>query len=155
MKIRPFVAIGILATMLAGPGSAWAAPQCFSPFSGVYIMFEQPVTSTLGAVHGRSWGALASCAGLSSWPLVGSAHYSKADGLVVAFRVFTVDAATCGAIDYIGTLSGSTLSGPFQLFNQRTNFGNSGTWTEIPCPAPPEEPIKPVAGVDVNGNSTK
>jgi hypothetical protein len=145
----------IVGALLLAPGMALAAPQCFQPFSGVYIRFEQPLTSTATAQHGRVFGALSGCAGLVSWPVVGSSHRSKTDGLVVAFRAFTVDANNCGAVDWIGTLKGKPLSGPFQLFNQRTNFGNSGTWTQVSCPAPPEERATPFAGVDPLGNASK
>ena len=154
MNIKRSIAVLVSAALLA-PGLAMAAPQCFSPFSGVYIRFEQPVTDSAVARNGRVFGALSSCAGLSSWPVVGNSYHSKTDGLVVAFRAFTVDAGNCGAVDWIGTLSGKPLSGPFQLFNQRTNFGNSGTWTQVTCPNPPEEKAHPTAGVDPLGNSTK
>src|SRR5579872_2116339 len=145
MNIQRSMAVFVGALLLA-PGLAMAAPQCFSPFSGVYVRFEQPVTDSAVARNGRVWGALSSCAGLSSWPVVGNSYHSKKDGLVVAFRAFTVDANTCGAVDYIGTMSGKPLSGPFQLFNQRSNFGNSGTWTQVTCPQPPEEKAHPPAG---------
>jgi hypothetical protein len=151
MGIKRSIAI-ILGAMLLAPGMALAAPQCFQVFSGVYLRFEQPVTSSTVARNGRMWGALSSCAGLSSWPVVGNSYRSKKDGLVVAFRVFSVDANSCGAPDWIGTMSGKPLSGPFQLWNQRTNFGNSGTWTQINCPSPPEERAAPPAGVDAQGN---
>src|SRR3981081_720215 len=142
----------ILGAMLLAPGMALAAPQCFQVFSGVYLRFEQPVTSSTVARNGRMWGALSSCAGLSSWPVVGNSYRSKTDGLVVAVRGVSVDSNSCGAPDWIGTMSGKPLSGPFQLWNQRTNFGNSGTWTQINCPSPPEERAAPPAGVDAQGN---
>ena len=154
MSIRQSIVVLVGAALLA-PGLAVAAPQCFSPFGGVYIRFEQPVTDSTVARNGRVWGSLASCAGLSSWPVVGSSYRSKTDGLVVAFRAFTVDANSCGAIDWIGTLSGKPLSGRFQLFNQRTNFGNSGTWTQVACPKPPENGAKTPVGVDALGNVAK
>jgi hypothetical protein len=154
MRITRSIAM-IMAATLAAPTLALAGPQCFSPFSGVYIRFEQPVTPNSEARVGRTWGALASCDGLSSWPVAGYAYKSRTDGgFVFAFRAFTLDADSCGAVDYIGTLSGAPLSGPFNLFNQRTDFGNSGTMTEVACPAPPEE-AKPPVGVDALGNSEK
>jgi len=67
----------------------------------------------------------------------------------------TVDANNCGAVDFIGTLSGKPLSGPFQLYNQRSNFGSSGTWTQIKCPTPPTNGAKLPAGVDPLGNVAK
>jgi hypothetical protein len=154
MRIARSIAVLVSVALLA-PSLALAAPQCFQPFSGVYVRFEQPVTTTTTAQHGRVWGALSGCAGLSSWPVVGSSHRSKTDGLVIAFRAFTVDANNCGAVDYIGTLKGKPLSGPFQLFNQRTNFGTSGTWTQVTCPAPPEMREQPPVGVDAQGNLAK
>ncbi len=154
MKLKQSIVIIIGAVLLA-PGMAFAAPQCFQEFTGVYLRFEQPVTDSTVARNGRVWGALSSCDGLSSWPVVGNSYHSKTDGLVVAFRAFTVDASTCGAVDFIGTMSGKPLSGPFELFNERSNFGNSGTWTEIKCPTPPEKGVKLPAGVDPFGNVSK
>lgn len=154
MKIKRSIAV-LLGTVLLAPVMALATPQCFQLFTGVYLRFEEPVTDTPVARNGRVWGALSSCDGLSSWPVVGNSYHSKKDGLVVGFRAFTVDANTCGATDWIGTMKGSPLSGPFELWNQRTNFGNSGTWTEITCPVPPEDGAKPPAGVDPLGNLAK
>jgi hypothetical protein len=45
----------------------------------------------------------------------------------------TVDAAGCGAVDEIAALSPTTLSGPFQLHNDRNNFSNTNTLTPAPC----------------------
>jgi hypothetical protein len=154
MNIKRSIAL-IVGAVLLTPGLALAAPQCFQVFSGVYVRFEQPITATETAQTGRTWGALSSCDGLVSWPVIGSSHHSKTDGLTLAYRAMTVDANTCGAVDFIGTLSGKPLSGPFQLFNQRTNFGNSGTWTQIKCPAPPTNGAKLPAGVDPLGNVAK
>jgi hypothetical protein len=154
MSVKRSIAVIVGAVLLA-PGVALAAPQCFQPFTGVYIRFEKPLTDSTVARNGRVWGALSSCAGLSSWPVVGNSYHSKTDGLVLAFRAFTVDANTCGGVDFIGTLKGKPLSGPFQLFNQRTNSGSSGTWTQITCPTPPEERALPPAGVDALGNMAK
>jgi hypothetical protein len=154
MGIKQSIAVLVGAVLLA-PGLAVAAPQCFQVFSGVYVRFEQPITYTETAQTGRTWGALSMCDGLVSWPVIGSSHHSKKDGLTLAYRAMTVDANTCGAVDFIGTLKGTPLSGPFQLFNQRTNFGNSGTWTEITCPHPPEDGAKPPVGVDPLGNLAK
>ena len=154
MRIKRSIAVLVGAVLLA-PGMALAAPQCFQLFSGVYLRFEQPVTDSTVARNGRVWGALSSCDGLSSWPVVGNSYHSKKDGLVVAFRAFTVDAGNCGATDWIGTMKGSPLTGPFELYNQRTNFGNTGTWSEIKCPTPPEDGTKLPAGVDPLGNAAK
>jgi len=156
-RIKRSIAVIVGAALLA-PSMALAAPQfqCFQVFTGVYIRFNQRVKfNTTAALNGRTWGALSGCDGLSSWPIVGSSHHSKTDGLVLAYRAMTVDANTCGAVDFIGTLKGNPLSGPFQLFNQRTNFGSSGTWTQIKCPTPPENGAQPPAGVDALGNVAK
>jgi hypothetical protein len=154
MKIKQSIAV-LLGAVLLAPGMAFAAPQCFQVFSGVYVRFEQPITSTEKAQIGRTWGALSSCDGLVSWPVIGSSHFSKTDGLTLAYRAMTVDANTCGAVDFLGTLSGKPLSGPFQLFNQRTNFGGSGTWTQITCPTPPNSGAQLPSGVDPLGNVAK
>jgi len=152
MKRSMAVIVGVL---LLAPGVALAGPQCFQVFNGVYIRFNESVTNTTVAHRGRTWGALSGCAGLVGWPIVGSSHLSKTDGLVLEYRAFTVDANNCGAVDFIGTLKGKPLSGPFQLFNQRTNFGSTGTWTEVACPTPPEHGAEPPAGVDALGNGAK
>jgi hypothetical protein len=154
MKIKHSIVVLVGAVLLA-PGLALAAPQCFQVFSGVFVRFEQPITNTETAQTGRTWGALSSCDGLVSWPVIGSSHHSKTDGLTLSYRAMTVDANTCGAVDFIGTLSGKPLSGPFQLFNQRTNFGNSGTWTQITCPKPPKNGAQLPSGVDALGNAAK
>ena len=154
MKIKQAIAVLVGAVLLA-PGFSVAAPQCFQVFSGVYVRFEQPVTNYETAKKGRTWGALSSCDGLVSWPVIGSSHFSKTDGLTLAYRAMTVDANNCGAVDFIGTLSGKPLSGPFQLFNQRTNFGGTGTWTEITCPKPPRVGAQLPSGVDPLGNAAK
>jgi hypothetical protein len=154
MRIKQAI-VTIVGAVLLAPSMALAAPQCFQLFSGVYLRFEQPVTDSTVARNGRVFGALSSCDGLSSWPVVGNSYHSKANGLVVGFRAFTVDANNCGATDWIGTMSGKPLSGPFELFNQRTNFGNTGTWTEITCPPPPEKGVKLPASVDPLGNPSK
>jgi hypothetical protein len=153
MAMKRSIAI-ILGALLLDPGMALAGPQCFQVFNGVYVKFNQPVTTTSTAQNGRIWGSLQGCAGLASWPVVGSSHHSKKDGLVLAYRAFTVDANNCGAVDVIGTLKGKPLSGPFQLYNQRTNFGTTGTWTQVSCPTPPESGTPP-AGVDALGNVAK
>jgi hypothetical protein len=154
MKIKQSIAI-LVGVVLLAPGLAQAAPQCFQVFSGVYVRFEQAIGDTDTAETGRTWGALSGCDGLVSWPVIGSSHHSKTDGLTLAYRAMTVDANTCGAVDFIGTLSGKPLSGPFQLFNQRTNFGSSGTWTQITCPKPPKNGSKLPSGVDALGNVGK
>jgi hypothetical protein len=152
---RGWVVLVVVGVLFLSPAVAQTgAPQCFQMFSGVYIQFNKPVTTTITAQNGRVWGSLASCAGLSSWPVVGSSHLSKVDGLVLGFRAFTVDAANCGAVDFIATLSGNPLSGPFQLWNERKGGGNSGTMTQISCPLPPvEQPL--LLGVDIFGNRVK
>ena|SRR5277367_660156 len=152
MRITRLIAVVVAGAALLAPSLALAAPQCFQLFSGVYLRFEEPVTDSTVARNGRVFGALSSCDGLSSWPVVGNSYHSKTDGLVVAFRAFTVDASSCGATDWIGTMSGKPLSGPFQLWNQRTNFGSTGTWTQVACPKPPTEGTKLPAGIDPLGN---
>jgi hypothetical protein len=156
MSIRKWVTLLAVGSFLMAPGNALAAPQCFQVFSGVYVMFNRPVTTTgTSALNGRTWGALSPCAGLSSWPIVGSSHNSKKNGLVVAYKAFTADATSCGSAEFIGTMSGSPLSGGFQLWNQRTSFSNTGTWTQIACPTPPEPALLTTGETDAMGNSAK
>jgi hypothetical protein len=157
MSTKRWMAIAAVVSVLCANGSAFAAPQCFSVFGGtVTAEFNTPLTGN-GLVNGRMFGALASCAGLTAWPLVGSSYKSATHATVVAFRVFTVD-ASFGAVDWIASLT--SLSGPAQLHNDRNNFSNSTTMTVTACPVPlpgirsdiSEQPSAPV-GVDEVGNS--
>ncbi len=151
---RTLLATMIVAVLLLAPGGAMAADQCFAVFGGSTIIeFNHPVTATTTALNGRVFGGLAACDNLVSWPVVGSAHHSNGHGLVVAFRAFTVDAASCGAADWIAVLNGSPLSGTAQLWNQRTNFGNTTTMTAVSCPKLPGKQKRAI-GVDPLGNSS-
>jgi hypothetical protein len=152
MNAKALLAVVVVATMLFAPGGALAADQCFSMFNGsVIIEFNNPVSTTATPLNGRIFGGLSSCDGLVSWPVVGSAHHSKGNGLVLAWRAFTVDDTVCGATDWIALLNGKPLSGPVQLWNQRTNFGNTTTMSVVSCPKLPKKPTPP-AGVDPLGN---
>jgi len=140
------------------PRPAVAGPQCFSTFGGtVTVLFNSKVTSTK-PLSGRIFGALASCAGLDAWPVLGSAVRNAAKTQVtLAFRAMTVDNAICGAADFIAALSLPTLSGPLQLHNDRSGFSNTDTLTLVPCPTspPPAASVRPATGVDVLGNSNQ
>ena len=54
MKIKQSIGM-IMGAMLLAPGMAFAAPQCFQEFTGVYLRFEQPVTDSTVARNGRVW----------------------------------------------------------------------------------------------------
>ena len=78
---------------------------------------------------------------------------------MLGYRAMTVDAAGCGAVDEIAALNPSTLSGPFQLHNDRNNFSNTSTLTPAPCAAVPllANQAAPVASgqKDQAGNSAQ
>lgn len=150
MRIR--IAAAVILALLLSSIPVFATNQCFTAFSGsVTFVFQKPVTNTTYAVKGRVFGALSSCFGLSAWPVVGSS-FKSGGNVVVAFRSFTVDAPTCGATDWITNLSGSPLSGPADLHNDRTNFSNSTTLTQVSCSDVISNSRKPPAGRDVFGN---
>jgi hypothetical protein len=131
-------ALGVLAALGAGPSSA---STCFTGFGGtIHYQFTQNSSAfTSGgtrAVAGIEFGALSSCAGLARWPLIGAVQVD-ASGAVLGFRAMSVDATGCGAVDVIANLNTSTLSGPLQLHNDRTNFSNTSTLVLAPCVVPP------------------
>ena len=150
MRVR--ITAAVIVTLLLNCGQMFATNQCFTAFGGsVSFVFQKPVTNTTYAVKGRTFGALASCFGLSAWPIVGSS-YKSGSNVVVAFRAMTVDAPNCGAVDWITNLSGSPLSGPADLHNDRTNFSNSTTLTQVSCTDVMSKDRKPPAGRDALGN---
>jgi hypothetical protein len=132
-------AIAVL-PILAG-GRPASAQSCFTAFGGsVHYQFTlSPATLKAPGIRnlaGVVFGALAACAGQTHWPVVGTA-VSNAKVVVLGYRAMTVDAAGCGAVDEIAALNPSTLSGPFQLHNDRSNFSNTSTLTPAPCAAVP------------------
>ncbi len=146
-------AIAICLTIAAG--TAFAGQQCFTAFGGtVTYAFNAKVTSKK-ALSGRIFGSLASCAGLTAWPIVGSAftNASKTQ-ITLAFRAMTVDAAACGAVDHIVTLSLPGLTGNLELHNDRNSVSNTSAITVADCPAaiPPAVVPRSVGGADVFGN---
>jgi hypothetical protein len=147
--------------ILAGATPA-LAQACFTAFGGS-IQYQFTVTPTLKAPGIRStpgvvFGALAACAGQTHWPLVGTAVANNRV-VVLGFRAMTVDAAGCGAVDEIAALNPTTLSGPFQLHNDRNNFSNTSTLTPAPCVAVPllaAQAAPPATGQkDPAGNSAQ
>lgn len=153
------------ATQYGSGYSDATAEICFTAFNGkVHYQFslDGRLPSSDGAfpLQGRVFGALISCAGLAQWPVMGTVVVDG-DQIVLAFRAMTVDAATCGAIDYIVHLDSATLSGPLQLYNNRKDFSNASTLTLAAC-ANPSALINPSqrslrgngfnGGVDPQGN---
>jgi hypothetical protein len=119
------------------------ASTCFSAFGGsVHYNFAPPLASftTPGtySTPGVVFGSLSPCAGLSKWPIVGTVTVT-ATSVVLGFRTFTVDAASCGAVDNIVSLTPKLLSGTLQLHNDRNNFSNTSAFVNGPCVAPPPE----------------
>jgi hypothetical protein len=136
--------------------AAKAAQTCFTAFSGtVHYQFDGDVTSPGNhPLNGVEFGALSHCASLTKWPLTGTAINTKA-ALVFAWRAFNVDAADCGATDYIANLSPKTMGGSLQNHNDRTNKSNSSSMVHAACVAPPAAaaaPAIPHNGKDANGN---
>lgn len=152
MRLR--LASAVLASGLA----AWnmcAATTCFSAFGGsVQYQFVGKSTffSTPGmhAIPGVVFGSLSSCAGLSFWGVVGTV-VNDGKTTVLGLRDETADATNCGAVDVTVQLSQTTLSGPLQLYNERTNFGNTSTLAPAKCLPVPQHPVAR-RGRDVMGN---
>ncbi len=157
VKTNRFLAIlGVFLTILIGQGSA-SAKQCFSLFSGeVTLEVNSSVTSS-GALSGRVFGGgLSSCGGLSAWPIVGSAFKNNSGGITLAVRSMTVDAAGCGAVDYLVPLAGKPLSGPAQFHNDRNNVSSTTTMTQVACPKPlpgAQPGAASMTGPDAQGNT--
>jgi hypothetical protein len=148
--------------ILAGATPA-LAQACFTAFGGsIHYQFTltpaQLKAPGIRSTPGVVFGALAACAGQTHWPLVGTAVANNRV-VVLGFRAMTVDAAGCGAVDEIAALNPTTLSGPFQLHNDRNNFSNTSTLTPAPCVAVPllaAQAAPPATGQkDPAGNSAQ
>jgi hypothetical protein len=140
MFSRKLILCGVIAVALAGADTA-SAQTCFTAFGGsIHFQFSPSVAAFkapgIRSVAGVTFGALAPCAGLTHWPLVGT-NVSDREKIVLGFRAMTVDAADCGAVDVIASLRRSNLTGPLQLHNDRNNFSNTNTLTPAPCVAVP------------------
>lgn len=145
IRVAMLALLGLFVIMACSAVDANAQQSCFTGFSGsVFYVFNVANLTSVGRVvsplAGRVSGALAACAGLSEWPIFGSAILNVAGTqAILAFRVMTVDTTNCGAVDNIVVLNLLTGSGPLQLFNQRTVFSNTTTLTAISCAlAPPD-----------------
>jgi hypothetical protein len=117
------------------------AEICFTAFEGtVYYQFSLngrlPSNAVAFPLQGRVFGALVPCAGLGQWPVMGTVVVDGGQ-IVLGFRAMTVDAASCGAVDYIARLDPATLTGPLQLHNGRNDFSNQSTLTPGACARPP------------------
>jgi len=141
-KMRTFAAL-IAASSLIGAQDAAATQTCFTWNSGsTHLQFNSAFTgSGLHALTGVEFGGLSPCAGLSHWPVFGTA-FTKGNTIVMGFRAETVDADGCGAVDYIVKLALSTMSGPLQLHNDRTDSSNKNrlvpaSCTGVPAAVPP------------------
>jgi hypothetical protein len=161
----------ILGALLAlSSPTAQGQEICLSAFGGrsFYVFNLSNLTEVgriLSPISGRISGdGLAACAGLSEWPIVGSAVLSiGGNEATLAFRAFTVDALSCGATDNIAVIDLATGTGPLQLNNVRSHFGNSTTMTVIPCgtaaaslgdeTTAPRSTL-PAGTVDVQGNAS-
>lgn len=145
--------------LIAAAPIADAAEVCFTAFGGsVHYQFKTS-TNRLKAVGtkpiaGRVFGALAACAGLTQWPITGTA-ISRSSQIILGFRAMTVDAAACGAVDLIVDLDPATLSGPLQLHNDRNNGSNTSTLVPAACINPlalGEAGLLAAGQADVQGN---
>src|SRR5215471_13364918 len=136
-RSRSFIA-AITSFALIATTSAASADTCFTLFGGATNLQFKGAIRNLGyhPLVGVTFNGLSPCAGLSHWAVSGAA-YSEAGSIVLGYRVESADAANCGAVDFTATLDPATLSGPFQLHNDRTNFSNSGTLTKAGCVAVP------------------
>jgi hypothetical protein len=131
---------GMTAAALANTAVA-SAQTCFTAFGGsIHYQFTASVPAFKApgtrSLAGVTFGALASCAGLTHWPLVAT-EVSDRQKIVLGFRAMTVAASGCGAVDYIASVSQSALNGPLQLHNDRNNFSNTSTLTPASCAVVP------------------
>ena len=138
-----------------------AADLCFLTLgNGVEFQFKTTMTRLKAAgekcLNGRVFGAnLADCAGLKQGPVTGTTFTPSTGLITMGFTAGTVDAAGCGAVDYIVTLDPHTLSGSLQLHNDRTNFSTTSTFAPVACAPQPsaDDPSSSIAGEDAQGNS--
>ncbi|HUY18355.1 MAG TPA: hypothetical protein VMV15_03935 [Candidatus Binataceae bacterium] len=156
MKAKGMMVTAVVSLVLIVSGSAYAR-QCFSLFNGTVTLEVNSSVKATGPLNGREFGTgLASCAGLSAWPIIGSAFRSASGDIVLAWRAMTVDTSSCGAVDFIVDLSGKPLSGTALLHNDRSDFSNSTTMTKVACPRPlpsaREFESAPAQGLDLQGN---
>ncbi len=135
------------------------ATTCFSAFGGAIhyhfsissLALKTPGTKTFS---GQTFGALVPCAGLDQWPVTATANVKNGQ-IILGFRAMTVDAAGCGAVDYIVNLDPHTLSGPLELHNDRNNFSNTSTLAPAACVNPPSATaLAPLSSIreDLQGN---
>jgi hypothetical protein len=159
MKTHRKVSSAPLAVALAlvSMQNAARADVCFTAFGGSIHYQFAGTTSAFRAIGTRNlagvtFGSLVPCAGLTHWPLVGT-EVANGRSIILGFRAMTVDASSCGAVDFIVALNPTRLSGPLQLHNDRTNSSNSSTLVPAACVAPPAvAPLQP-GEEDVNGNT--
>jgi hypothetical protein len=156
-KLRSISALACVAASIQF-GTASAAQTCFTAFKGtIHYQFDGDVVSAGNhALNGVEFGALSNCAGLRKWPMVGTA-VNTPTALVLGWRSFTLDAAGCGAADFIVNLSPKTLAGPLQNHNDRTNVSKTDRLVHAPCITPPAAAAAVGAntvtkGNDANGN---
>jgi hypothetical protein len=131
----------IVSPLLLGSRAARADDEvCFKAFGGAirYVLNIRSLTvvdRVTSPVSGRVFGnGLAPCAGLSEWPLVGSMIIGQlATRATIAFRAFTVDADTCGAVDHIVDLTLTTGFGAVQIHNDRNNASNASSFLIADC----------------------
>jgi len=157
-RLPRWIAIGLGAMLsLAVTPLSEAAEVCFTTFGGgTHVQFKTTATRLKAAgekaLVGRIFGGLAPCAGLNQWPLTGVA-IASGNQIILGFRASTVDAAGCGAVDYIVNLDATSLSGPLQLHNDRNNGSNTSTLNPAACANPfGEGEPSSLAGEDPNGN---
>ena len=72
----------------------------------------------------------------------------------MGYRAETADASECGAVDFTVDLDPSTMTGTLQLYNERTNFGNTDTLTKSKCATVPPRHVGGASrqGKDAFGN---
>lgn len=145
MKTRQYLRLfvgGIAGILCLTMGSFAWAEKCFTAFGGTVHYQFATIATTLKATGtrtfgGRTFGDLASCAGLNQWPVTATVtKVPESTQIILAFRAMTVDAGSCGAVDYIVNLNSTNLSGPLELHNDRTNFSNTSTLVPAACIKP-------------------
>jgi hypothetical protein len=137
-----------------------AADLCFLTLgNGVEFQFKTTMARLKApgekSLNGRMFGVtLADCAGLKQWPVTGTAMTTSTGLITLGFSAATVDAASCGAVDFIVTLDPRSLSGSLQLRNEHNNFSTTSTFTPVACAPQPsaDGPSPLIAGEDAIGN---
>jgi hypothetical protein len=117
-----------------------ASNVCYTAFDGAINFKFFGAANGLGKrptlLKGKLWGSLLPCAGLNEFPTTGTAIRTDST-VALGFSENVVDNGPsffCGPVSFVATFSSSSArTGSIQLYNSRSDFGNSGTIDQVAC----------------------